>query len=113
MSDAFVELADTLVDDYDIIDLLDRLVAHCVHLLTADAVGLLLADGRRELRVVVASGEDAETMELLRLQADEGPCMGCFATSLWRWPRRWSRRGWGWRWMRRSTCCAVSPGTTT
>jgi GAF domain-containing protein len=78
---AFVELADTLVDDYDIIDLLDRLAGHCVELLTADAAGILLADTRRDLRVVASTNEQTEWMELLQLQADEGPCVDCFRTA--------------------------------
>jgi GAF domain-containing protein len=77
---AFVALADTLVDDYDIIDLLDQLAAHAVALLAADAVGILLGDARRELRAVAASSEDAETMELLQLQSDQGPCLDCFSS---------------------------------
>ncbi|MDN5919076.1 MAG: GAF and ANTAR domain-containing protein [Pseudonocardia sp.] len=75
---AFVALADTLVDDYDIIDLLDQLVAYCVSLLAADAAGVLLGDARHELRVVAASSEDAQTMELLQLQADQGPGLDCY-----------------------------------
>ena len=78
VSEAFVALADTLVDDYDIIDLLDRLVAYCVALLAADAAGLMLADPREQLRPVAASSEDAQTMELLQLQSDEGPCLEAF-----------------------------------
>jgi GAF domain-containing protein len=78
---AFVALADTLVDDYDIIDMLDRLVSHSVALLAADAAGLLLGDGRRDLRVVAASSDDAELMELLQLQNEEGPCLDCFRTA--------------------------------
>lgn len=80
LSRAFVGLADTLVDDYDIIDLLDRLVSYSVELLAADAAGILLADSHRELRVVAASQEDAEVMELLQLHADQGPCVECFRT---------------------------------
>jgi GAF domain-containing protein len=80
VSDAFVALADTLVDDYDIIDLLDQLVTHCVTLLAADAAGILLADPRGELRLVAASSEDAQTMELLQLHAEEGPCLECYRT---------------------------------
>lgn len=80
LSRAFVELADTLVDDYDIIDLLDRLVNHSVELLGADAAGILLADSQGTLRVVACSHEDAEVMELLQLQSDQGPCVECFRT---------------------------------
>ena len=80
LSRAFVGLADTLVDDYDVIDLLDRLVGYSVELLAADAAGLLLADSQRTLRVVASSHEDAEVMELLQLQADQGPCVECFRT---------------------------------
>jgi len=82
LSRAFVRLADTLVDDYDIIDVLDQLVGYCVELLAADAAGLLLVDSRGTLRVVAASSEDANLMELLQLEADEGPCMECFHSGL-------------------------------
>jgi GAF domain-containing protein len=78
VSRAFVALADTLVDDYDIIDLLDHLVAYSVELLAADAAGILLADTHSELHAVASSSEDAETMELLQLQAEEGPCLDCY-----------------------------------
>ena len=80
VSRAFVALADTLVDDYDIIDLLDRLVAHSVALLAADAAGIMLGDAHRKLRVVAASSEDAELMELLQLQNEQGPCLDCYRT---------------------------------
>ena len=82
LSRAFVTLADTLVADYDVIALLDQLVGHCVSLLAADAAGLLLADPRRELRVVASSSEQAQVMELLQLQADEGPCLECYRSGV-------------------------------
>jgi GAF domain-containing protein len=78
VSRAFVALADTLVDDYDIIDLLHRLVRFTVELLAADAAGIVLADARGELRAVAASNEAAELMELLQLQSSEGPCLDCY-----------------------------------
>jgi AmiR/NasT family two-component response regulator len=65
VSQAFVALADTMADDYDIIDLLDQLIAHSVALLAADAAGILLGDSHRQLRVAAASSYDAELMELL------------------------------------------------
>jgi GAF domain-containing protein len=81
VSRAFVSLADTLVDDYDVIDLLDRLVGHIVELLVAQAAGIMLRDARQELQVVASSSEDAQLMELLQLQSDEGPCLDCFHSS--------------------------------
>jgi GAF domain-containing protein len=74
---AFVSLADTLVDEYDVIDLLDRLVGYTVELLAADAAGIVLADARGELGAVAASSESAQLMELLQLQSDQGPCLDC------------------------------------
>lgn len=79
--EAFVGLADTLVDDYDVIDLLDRLVRYSVDLLSAEAAGILLADQSRTLRVVASSNEESEAIELLQLQADQGPCVECVRTS--------------------------------
>ncbi len=81
VSRAFVTLADTLVDEYDVIDLLDRLAGFCVELLSADAAGIMLGDACRELRAVAASDEAAHVMELLQLQSDEGPCLDCFQTA--------------------------------
>jgi hypothetical protein len=80
LSRAFVGVADTLVDDYDVVELLDRLVGYSVDLLAADAAGILLVDSQRGLRVVASSNEDAELMELLQLQADQGPCVDCVRT---------------------------------
>jgi transcriptional regulator with GAF, ATPase, and Fis domain len=80
LSRAFVGVADTLVDDYDVVELLDRLVGYSVELLAADAAGILLVDSQRGLRVVASSNEDAELMELLQLQADQGPCVDCVRT---------------------------------
>jgi GAF domain-containing protein len=81
VSQAFVTLADTLVDEYDTIDLLDRLVGFCVELLAAEAAGIVLGDARRNLRAVAASSEAAHLMELLQVQNDEGPCLDCFQTA--------------------------------
>ncbi|GAA4661786.1 GAF and ANTAR domain-containing protein [Amycolatopsis dongchuanensis] len=80
LAEALVDLADTLVDDYDVIDLLDRLTQYCVRLLPIDAAGLVLSDQRGHLRVVSSSAEQARVVELFQLEADEGPCLDSFRT---------------------------------
>ncbi|MDF2976998.1 MAG: transcriptional regulator [Actinomycetospora sp.] len=99
--EAFVRLADTLVTDYDVIDLFHGLCADCVTLLDADAAGLLLTDQRGSLQLVSASNEQAHLVELFQLQADQGPCLDAFRTGHQvraddlatedRWPRFTSR----------------------
>jgi len=79
---AFVGLADTLVDDYDVNDLLDRLAAYSVELLAADAAGILLGDAESTLRVVATTNERVEWMELLQLEAEEGPCVDCYRSGV-------------------------------
>ena len=76
--ETFVELADTLVDDYDVIDFLDMLAGRVVELLGVTACGLLLADHNDSLNMVAASRESARVLELFQLQRDEGPCLECY-----------------------------------
>ena len=75
---AFVELADTLVAQFDVIDFLHTLTERCVELLSVDAAGLMLADQRGQLRVIASSAESARLVEIFELQHSEGPCMDCF-----------------------------------
>ena len=78
LSETFVELTDTMVVGFDMIDFLHVLTDRSVQLLDVSAAGLLLADPRGELRVVAASNEAARLLELFQLQNDQGPCLDCF-----------------------------------
>ncbi|HLK01323.1 MAG TPA: GAF and ANTAR domain-containing protein [Streptosporangiaceae bacterium] len=78
LSDTFVELADTMVAEFDVIDFLHLLTDRSVALLGASAAGVVLADPRGELRVAAASSEEVGLLELFQLQNDQGPCLDCF-----------------------------------
>jgi transcriptional regulator with GAF, ATPase, and Fis domain len=100
LAEAFVALADTLVDDFDVVDFLHELTVRCAQVLGVSAAGVLLADQRGALQVMAASTEQTRLLELLQLQTDQGPCPECFhtgrpvavadlatATAASRWPR--------------------------
>jgi GAF domain-containing protein len=76
----FVELADTLVDDFDIVEVTQRLVERCVELFDATAAGLLIVDPKGHLRVLASSSDQLRVVELFEVQAREGPCLDCFQT---------------------------------
>lgn len=80
ISTTFVEIVDTLVGDFDVIEVLTLLTSRCVELLAAGAAGVLLADSDGHLRVVGASTEEIQLLELFQVQNDEGPCLDCFYT---------------------------------
>lgn len=80
LADVFVEMADTLVDDFDVIDFLHVLTERCVQLLGISAAGLLLTDGQGTLQMVAASSERTRLLELFQLQTHQGPCVDCFRT---------------------------------
>lgn len=74
----FVELADTMVDDFDVVEFLHRVAERCVELLDCVEAGLLLADAAGRLRVMASSSERSDALELLQSQNEEGPCFECF-----------------------------------
>src|SRR4029450_8646854 len=97
LADVFVEMAATLVDDFDVIDFLHVLTERCVQVLGVSAAGLLLTDQQDTLQLVAASSERTRLLELFQLQTAQGPCLDCFRTgqpvsvtdlaSAGRWPK--------------------------
>lgn len=95
--ETFVEVADTMVDEFDVIEFLHRLAGRCAELLDCAEAGLLLADAAGLLRVMASSSERSEALELLQSQREEGPCIECYlrgvpvlsedlAADVGRWP---------------------------
>jgi transcriptional regulator with GAF, ATPase, and Fis domain len=80
LSDLFVDVADTLVDDFDVVDFLTSLCEHATLVSGADAVGIMLTDHRGELRFMAASNDAGRNLEMLQLQLGEGPCLDCVRT---------------------------------
>ncbi|NLU75256.1 GAF and ANTAR domain-containing protein [Streptomyces sp. HNM0575] len=78
LTDVFVEMADTLIDEFDVLDFMHGLSARCVELLDITAAGVMLTDERDSLQLVAASSEKTRLLELFQLQTEQGPCMECF-----------------------------------
>ena len=96
--DAVVSLVDSLLDDFDVVELLTALTERCAELLNIEAAAFLLADPLHQLRLLAATSEQARELELFQLQADQGPCVDCYVTGqsvsvadvqaeIERWPR--------------------------
>jgi transcriptional regulator with GAF, ATPase, and Fis domain len=78
VAEVFVEFADTLVEEFDLIEFLQMVTARASDLFGASAAGLLLADPQGRLQIMAASDERAELLELFQVQSHEGPCQDCF-----------------------------------
>ncbi|MEV0260427.1 GAF and ANTAR domain-containing protein [Streptomyces sp. NPDC050617] len=97
LSQVFVEFADTLVGDFDVVDLLTTLTLHCVDLFDVRSSGVILADPDGKLHVIGASSEESHELDIREIQSDQGPCLDCYRTGLLqsvpdlhtetRWPR--------------------------
>ncbi|MDP9182294.1 MAG: GAF domain-containing protein, partial [Actinomycetota bacterium] len=96
LAEVFVALADTLVDDYDVVELMERLTQASVELLGAAAAGLMIVDLRGSVQVIASSSEQMHLLDVLQVQVDEGPCLDCVhsgaavgVTDLREEPQRW------------------------
>jgi GAF domain-containing protein len=98
LAKTLVALADTLVDDFDVVELLTLLTDGCIDVLDVGAAGLMLVAPEGDLRLMTSSSEAMRVLELFELQSQEGPCLDCYrsgqpvlnqdlATADGRWPR--------------------------
>jgi GAF domain-containing protein len=78
LAQTFVDVADTLVADFDVVDFLTVLTSRCVELFDLAAAGLLLGNGPGGVRVAASSSHEMRLLELLEIQHDEGPSLDCF-----------------------------------
>src|SRR5512141_3218373 len=98
LAEVFVDVADTLVDDFDVIEFLELVTRHTAEVSQAASAGLLLADPHGQLQYMASSATSVKLLELFQLQYQEGPCLDCFHTGIavinrdlhqagQRWPR--------------------------
>jgi GAF domain-containing protein len=80
LAEIFVEAADTLVDDFDVIEFLETLTNRTAQISSAAFAGLLLSNPQGQLQYVASSAESVKLLELFQLQYREGPCLDCFHT---------------------------------
>ncbi|GAB7044282.1 MULTISPECIES: hypothetical protein [Catenuloplanes] len=80
LADTFVEVADTLIAEFDLIEFLDMLSERAARIVDAAAAGVVLADQRGRLAFMAGSDENVKLLELFQLQNDEGPCLEAFRT---------------------------------
>lgn len=96
--EAVVSLVNSLLDDFDTVDLLTELTEQCTALLDVASAGLLLVGPDRNLHLMTATSSRTRGLELFQLQTQEGPCLECYRTgapvsvadleaAVDRWPR--------------------------
>jgi transcriptional regulator with GAF, ATPase, and Fis domain len=78
LAEVFVQVADTLVDEFDLIEFLQMVTSQTSELVDARAAGLLLADRKGHLQLMAASDERTQMLELFQVQTVEGPCQDCY-----------------------------------
>lgn len=80
LNTALIAAADTLITDFDVLELLHTLVERCTSIIDIDAGGLMLVDGNGQLQLMTSTSTTADLVEIVQLNADRGPCIDCFTT---------------------------------
>lgn len=82
LSEVLSEFARTMVTDFPIQGILDRLVERIVDILPVSGAGVTLIEPDSAPRYVAASDDDALQFERLQAELDEGPCLEAYRTGL-------------------------------
>ena len=91
LAKVFVEVADTLVAEFDVIEFMQMLAHRAVGVVDASAVGLLLADQHGKLHFMAASDENTKLLELFQVQSQDGPCLDVWRDAIEKIGRRLER----------------------
>lgn len=96
LTDVLHEFTRTILNPFDLADLLDRLIAHTMELLGAQGAGIMLVDRDGALGFAAASGERVAIMERVQERSETGVCFHAFTINeivvttdideLGRWP---------------------------
>jgi GAF domain-containing protein len=73
--DVFVDVTDTLVEDFDLVDFLHTLTTNAARVSGAASVGLVLTDHQDRVRYMASSNEEGKMLELFQIQNHDGPCL--------------------------------------
>ncbi|MER0429743.1 GAF and ANTAR domain-containing protein [Streptomyces microflavus] len=78
LTDVFLNTADSLVSDFDILDFLQQFTVHCTALLDVATAGVLLGDERGRLQLLAASDENTRMLEVFAARHEQSPCVECY-----------------------------------
>jgi hypothetical protein len=78
--DAVVSRVDSLLDDFDVIELLSQLTERYSQLLDVASAGLLLADPNQQLHLMAATSDETRDLEAFQLQSEQGPCLDYYTS---------------------------------
>lgn len=78
VAEVFVEVADTLTEEFDVVEFLQLVAWRTTEILDVDAAGLLLADQDGQLRYLAASDDRTRLLQLAEAQHREGPSLDAF-----------------------------------
>jgi GAF domain-containing protein len=80
VTSAFAAATAALVDDYDVVGVVSRLLRDCSALLSQAAVGVVVVGHAGQLELLASTSHAADQIELFQLQSEDGPCVECLRT---------------------------------